>query len=202
MSASPEECRFASIGTVDTRSFVGLRGFYRISHIFYVLEDSETMFPRALRFLQSPLGVCLHWGLQESWIGFRSIFRIFAVCFVRQWPHVHAPVYGCSGTFTRFPCEVGLRRLSLTSALSACIPQLVVQCPVVACQRLALVDSGYVCIRLPGGLRTCLHDSPREGGLQILRLTLVVCEILGVFLAPCTQVQGRVSCPQGHGPQN
>ena len=22
------------------------------------------------------------------------------------------------------------------------------------------------------------------------------------FLGPCTQVQGRVSCPQGHGPHN
>ena len=34
-------------------------------------------------------------------------------------------------------------------------------------------------------------------------LVLVVfmpCESLGVFLRPCTQVQGRGSCPSGHGP--
>ena len=24
----------------------------------------------------------------------------------------------------------------------------------------------------------------------------------GIFLGPCTQVQGRGSCPQGHGPHN
>ena len=45
-------------------------------------------------------------------------------------------------------------------------------------------------------------DFPREGGLRILRSMLAGLSVsVLVFGRPCTEVQGRGPCPQGHGPR-